>query len=93
MKKYNTFKTYIGNLFIVKDGFGTVSDKKYVVVKRRKNYYTVPDNIKVYVGSYLINKNCEGCKFLINAKMLSDMVERIYVDEEDIKLILAMKNK
>ncbi len=93
MKRYKTHSTYIGNLLIVKDGIGTVSNEKYVVVRKGLKFYTKPNNIRVYVGNYVITKYCEGYKFLINAKKVSDVVEGRYINDDDINLLLLSKNR
>ena len=89
MKKLNLYNTFIGNLFTVKDGVGTVSDTKYVVVKEFGKYYAYPDRIRTLVGCYEITKDSTGINYLINAKRLYEVTDKKKVTKDDIDELIS----
>ena len=79
-RKKDPYRMYLGNLLTFHDGVGTVSDIKYVIVRKKSNlfakskYFAFPSGEEILVGNYEIHKDDEDASFLINAVRLSDIV-------------------
>lgn len=89
---------YLGNLFIVEDGIGKVSDIKYVIIRQkphffaRSKYIAYPGEIEVLVGLYDITIKDNGIPFLINSVKLSDIVGQQKIDSKQVCDIIIQNN-
>lgn len=89
---------YLGNLFIVQDGIGTVSDIKYVVIRDKKHifakpkFFAFPGGKEVLVGSYEISIEDEGIPFLINANRLAENPRDRKIDSKEVMDIIIKNN-
>ena len=89
---------YLGNLFIVEDGIGRVSDIKYVVIKQKPHflakpkYFAYPGEEEVLVGSYAVTYEDEGIPFLINSTRLSNIVGYKKIDSKQVCNIIIENN-
>lgn len=95
MEKVKTNKSYIGNLFIIKDGIGEVTSEKYVVIRDKvnKKFIAYPGEKEVFLGLCELTAEDENIPVLINAKNLSTETNQKYVDDSDIGIILKKVNK
>lgn len=101
-EKRSPYNMYLGNLLSFKDGIGSVSDVKYVIVKEKSGifakskYIAYPGNQEVLVGSYEISADNQSKSsndlFLINAVRLSDIVGYRKIDSKKVCDILMQNN-
>lgn len=92
------YHMYLGNLFIVQNGIGTISDIKYVVIRDKKHlfarpkYFAFPGGQEILVGSYEISTRDEGIPYLINAKRLAEIPGERKIDTKEICDIIMKNN-
>ena len=96
--KKDPYYMYLGNLFVVEDGIGKISDIKYVVIKQkshllaRPKYIACPGELEVLVGSYAVTAEDEGIPFLINSVRLSSLIGYKKIDSKQVCDIVIQNN-
>lgn len=97
-EKKNPRHMYLGNLFIVHNGVGTVSNIKYAVIRKkshylsRAKYFAYPGEREVLVGSYEVSNNDEDIPFLINSIRLSDIVGYQKITSQQVCAVILENN-
>ena len=91
-KSVSSYDAYLGNLFRIENGVGTVSDLKYVVIKNGKEYFAYPGEEKVLVGCYKLTKEDDDIAFLINAERICRIKKINRLTSKDIVNIIIENN-
>ena len=91
-KTISSYDAFLGKLFRIKDGIGTVSDINYVVVKKGKNYYAYPGEEQVLVGCYKLDKTDDDIAYLINAERICRIKKVNRLTPHDIVCIIVENN-
>ena len=89
---------YFGNLFIIQDGIGTISDIRYIVIRQKEHFWSkvkyvaYPGEIEVFVGESDITYEDENIPFLINSVQLTEKVGYSKIDTKQICDIIIQNN-
>lgn len=83
---------YLGNLFMIENGIGKISDIKYVVIKKRMKYVAYPGEFKVRVGSYEVTKEDNNIPYLINATRLDEITGKKPLTSKQVLDVIIQNN-
>ena len=94
----NSSKIRFGNLFIVKDGIGKVTNMTFGVIELKKDcfrkpkYIAYPGGFEIFVGSYEITRHDNGVPFLINAYRLDEEIGKQEITGHQFLELIKKKN-